>query len=262
MIHLIVEITDPAELLDPQAYDAGALLRWESSATIDGSYVEGGTLPLVADQFLYDVWDDAGGSSTWYRTRISDAAASIFSPYSPPFQPATGQLYLTPAQFRALAPSTLNDESLLILLGAAANEIVKAIGPVGSVSEQRHASGELLLLAHDAGSITSVVENGATLAPDDYTLSSTGATLRRLRTGTHPANRWHGRVDVVLVVAEDLATRQRVQLELVKLSIAFQPGLASQTIGTWTEAYQAKTLSYAEQRGEILASLAAPMGVF
>ncbi len=263
MIHLIVEVANPAELLDPEAYDAGALLRWESSATIDGTYVEGGSEALLVDQFLYDIWDDAGTSTTWYRTRISDSGATTFSPYSEPFQPA--QFLLSLAQFRALAPTSLSDESLLILLNAAASEIVQFAGPAGEITDQRRAPGDLLALAHTAGSITSVAENGVALTADDYALSSTGNTVRRLRTGTHPAHRWHGLVEVISVARDDLANRQRVQLELVKLSIAFQPGLASQTIGTWAEAYQSGGnggKSYGEQRDELLASLASPLGVF
>jgi hypothetical protein len=267
MIHLTVEVTNPAELLDPEAYDAGALLRWEWSATIDGSYVEGGTEALVADQFLHDIWDDAGTDATWYRTRVSDTGGTSFSEYTAPFQPATAQLYLSLAQLKALAPSTLNDESLLILLSSAATEIVRYAGASGEVSEVVHARGPLLMLSHAAGGVTTVVEDAygsaVTLDATDYELSRTGQVLRRLQSGTNPGYYWRGHVRVTYAQPDDLAIRQRVQLELVRLTMTFSPGLASQTIGTWTETYQtaASGKTYEEQRTEILATLTDPVFV-
>ena len=55
MRHLEIEVVNAAELLAGEAYGAGALLRWERSATEAGTYVEGGTLALVAGTTLYDV---------------------------------------------------------------------------------------------------------------------------------------------------------------------------------------------------------------
>jgi hypothetical protein len=263
MIHLMVEVPNPAELLDPQAYDAGALLRWESSATIDGTYVEGGTVAIELDKFVYDVWDDAGVNETWYRTRVSDATPSTYSPYSEPFQPASGQIYLTIAQLKALMPTTLGDEALLILLDASASEIVASAGRGGTLVERRRSSGELLPLARTAGGVTTVVENGLTLDPSDYELTPTGQNLRRLRDGTNPSHRWRGRVVVTYVALGDTANRQRVQLELVRLTVAFSAGLASQMIGTWTESYQLNPRTVAEQREDILATLwGGEVGIF
>ncbi len=101
MIHLQVSVLNAAELLDPAAYGAGALLRWESADAADGTYVEGGTLPLVSTQTLYDVWDAAGTATTWYRTRTSDAAGAVFSAYSAPFQGGTVTAYATLEEFLA-----------------------------------------------------------------------------------------------------------------------------------------------------------------
>ena len=259
MIHLTVIVTNPAELLDAEAYDAGALLRWESSATIDGTYVEGGTVALVAGTFLYDVWDDPGTTTTWYRTRVSNAGGTVFSPYSAPFQPASAQLYLSLDQFRAFEPaSTLSDESLLILLQASAADIVNAIGPTGDIVERLSARGPALMLSSRAAGIVSVSENpyGTPLAlvADDYELSWTGRVLRRLMDGTNPSSYWRSPVRVTYSPPDDLAQRQRAQLELVRLSIAFNPGLVSQTIGTWSETYRTD-VPEPEQRAQILASL-------
>jgi hypothetical protein len=261
MIHFLAEITNPAELLDPQAYDAGALLRWESSATVDGVYVEGGTVALVADQFLYDVWDPAGSASTWYRTRVSDVGGSLFSEYTTPWQPALGRSPLTLAQLKGFGITGLPDEQLLILLDATAETITRYIGPMGPVTEWLSSSGELLLLGGRAAGVSSVVENGTTLDATDYAISPTGETLRRLDSGSHPGRRWLGRVLVTYTPWDDLAQRQRVQLELVRLAIAFAPGLASQTIGTWSEAYQSNPKPYAEQQADILATLADAVGI-
>jgi hypothetical protein len=263
MIHLQVVVPDTAELLALEAYDAGALLRWESSAEIDGIYVEGGTIALVADVSLYDIWDAAGvEGTTWYRRRLSDAGGTTFSAYSDPFQTSIHDLYLSTDQFRLLEPTTLPDEALQILLDAAAQDIVDEAGPSGEITERRRASGELVVLSRRALSITSVVEGTVTLDPDDYELSLSRSMLRRLRTGPNPSRRWFHPLITYLVV-DDLASRQRVQRELVRLAIAFQPGLASQTIGTWSEAYATGqgSKTYDEQRAEILASLSDPVGV-
>lgn len=259
MIHLTVIVANVDELLDPEAYDAGALLRWESSATVDGTYAEGGTVPLVADQFLYDIWDEPGVTTTWYRTRISDSGASLFSPYSTPFQPSSAQLYLTLDQFRAFEPgSTLSDESLLILLQASAADIVGAIGPLGDVVTVLGAHGPLLMLPYRASGIVSVTEDAygeaLSLAADDYELSWSGRTLRRLNDGTNPRDYWWRRVKVTLTPVDDLAQRQRAQLALMRLDITTNPGLASQTIGTWSESYRTD-VPVSEQRAEILATL-------
>lgn len=267
MIHLEVIVANTTDLLDANAYGAGALLRWEWSATVDGDpvpYAEGGTVALVAGTSLYDIWDDPGvDGTTWYRTRISDSGATTFSAYSSPFQTAIHGLYLSVDQCRAfpgMPPVTvLTDESLLILLDAAAQAIVREHGPSGATTERLSASGDLLMLSRPALTITTVVEDArwapVTLAANDYSLSSSGQTLRRLSTGTNPRYYWHGRVAVTYTPFDDTAERQRVQRELVMLDIAFQPGLVSQSIGTWSEAYTASGKSYSEQRADILASL-------
>jgi hypothetical protein len=82
MIHLQVTVDNTTELLDPNAYGAGALLRWESSADPNGPYVEGGTLGLNPGQSVYDVWDSNGTTLTWYRTRTSNSGGTSFSAYS------------------------------------------------------------------------------------------------------------------------------------------------------------------------------------
>jgi hypothetical protein len=263
MIHLTITVSNTDELLNAEAYDAGALLRWESCATVDGSYAEGGTVALVSGTSLYEIWDTAGVAGTFYKTRISDAGGATFSPYSEPFQSAGVLPSLSPDQFRLFVPTSLTDEALILLLDAAMQTIVAHAGPWGEISERLHGNGPLLMLSKVPLSIASVVErvgwSDLTLDPDDYELI--GQTLRRLNDGTNPGYYWRGRVTVTYTPLDDMAERQRVQMELVKLSITFTPGLASQSIGTWSESYQTSGKSYPEQRQDILASLGGGVGI-
>jgi len=265
MIHLEVVVADTAELLgaEPNGYGAGALLRWASSATIDGTYVEGGTVALVTGQSVYDIWDVDGVVGTWYKTQISNAAGSTFSSFTIPFQVAEQGLYLSAAQVRAFnIGGDLGDEPLLILLAAATQDIRRAAGPMGPVTEMQTAgAGDLLLMGGTPLSITSVVEtvgwSDVTLSADDYQVIG-ARTLLRLHTGTNPCRWWRGRVSVTYQPQDDLAARQRVQLALVKLDITHSPGLAAQTIGTWSEQYTSNSaFNYEVERAAILASLGA-----
>ena len=274
MIHLTITVSNTDELLNASAYGAGALLRWESCATVDGTYVEGGTVALVSGTSLYEVWHTAGVASTFYRTRISDGAGTSFSPYSEPFQSQGVLPSLSPDQFRLFVTTTLTDEALILLLDAAMEAIVTYAGPWGEISERYRPHGDLILLSRTPLSITSVIETavgsvtGTTLAANDYVIR--GQTLRRLSTGTNPSWGWgwtSGFVDVTYTPADDMAERQRVQMELAKLSInAASSGggiLASQTIGTWSETYQSRTgNTYQAQRQEILSSLGAGSGSY
>jgi hypothetical protein len=271
MIHLEVIVADTIDLLDAEAYGAGALLRWEWCATVDGvpvAYAEGGTEALVAGVSLYDIWHSAGAIGTWYKTRVSDSGGTSFSAYSAPFQTAEHGLYLSLDQCRAFpgmpTVAELSDESLLILLDAAAQAIVGYAGPAGETTERHHVNGDLILLSRPALSVSAVLEDmrgaATTLAADDYELSSSGQTLYRLSDGTNPGYYWRGRVDVTYLPFDDTAERQRVQRELVMLDIAHQPGLASQSIGTWSESYSASGSS-AAARADILASLGSGVGI-
>jgi hypothetical protein len=110
--------------------------------------------------------------------------------------------------------------------------------------------------------VSEVIEGTTTLAADDYELRSTGYTLRRLTGGTNPASFWRDRVRVTYTPLSDLALREVAQIELVKLDVAFNPTLAAQTIGSWSETYQ-QGKSYPDQRADILASLSPqPIGIW
>jgi hypothetical protein len=264
MVHLEIVVAETAELLAGGAYGPGALLRWESSATIGGSYVEGGTVALVADVALYDVWDPAGTAGvTWYRWRLSDAGATTFGAYSAPLQEADHDVYLSSAQFRAFFPSSnLTDEALQVLLDAAAEAIDKEAGPLGDVVQRTRAVGPLVMLARVPSLIVSVVETydhiggrgDLTLDPDDYEITGR-QTVRRLTTGPNPALRWY-HPTITYTPVDDRADRQRVQRMLVGLEVNAHPGMSQQTIGTWSEQYRSTAgQTYQEERAEILGSL-------
>ena len=267
MLTVRVSIANPDALLT--AWGAGALARLESSATETGVYVEVDTAALLSGLFEYYIIDPAGTSALWYRWRPSKAAPAApgdYGAYSDPW--VAGGPYLTVDQCRAFpgmpAATVLSDESLLILLDAAAQAIVGAAGPPGAITERLSGSGDLLMLSLPALAITTIVEDARwaalTLSADDFELSSSGQTLYRLHDGTNPGWRWSGRVEVTYSPRDDTAERQRVQRELVMLDIAHQPGLASQRIGDWQEAYSAPG-TYASARADILASLNSGVGI-
>ena len=169
MIHLSVTVANTAELLATQAYGAGALLRWESAATLGGIYTEGGTVPLVSGTSLYDVWDPAGTATTFYRTRVSDAAGSTFSAYSA----ASPSSLLTVAELREHVQTALDDEAVWRLLDAAEAEIIEYAGSVETQTEFVRGGGGTITTRRPIDTITSIVERTdsyvpVTLAADDY----------------------------------------------------------------------------------------------
>lgn len=177
--------------------------------------------------------------------------------------------------FRKYVSTALEDSEVQTLLDAAEQAILRYAGPYIASSGADDTineligpvHGDLLPLSRRAASIETVSERTGgwwtptTLAADDYEIRSSGTTLRRLNDGTNPSHHWHGRVSVVYAPLDDIASRDIVQLELVKLDIAFNPLLASQTIGAWQEQYQTGR-PYPEMRQDILASLAETVGLW
>lgn len=171
---------------------------------------------------------------------------------------------LSVAQLEEHITTTLGDDALGRLLDAAEESIIERAGPaideylVTDTTERFAPRGPVLMLARRATDIVLVTEYAhlalpTTLAADDYELSSSGNLLRRVQGGTHSSDHWNPEVAVTYTPYTDAATRQRVQIELVKLDIAVNPGLSMQVVGSWTEQYQSKP--YSDLREEILASL-------
>ena len=148
------------------------------------------------------------------------------------------------------------DDELNDLLTAEEQVVLAAVGALGDVTEYLHGGHghHLLSLAHAASAIVSATEDDVLLAADDYALSASGQTLRRLADGTNPRWHWGRHVTVVLTRLDDTTSRKRVQAALIELDLSKRSGLVSQQIGTWTETYQTG-LSEDELRSQILASL-------
>lgn len=161
---------------------------------------------------------------------------------------------LSVAELKEHISTSLGDEALQRLLDAAEEQIVAAVGDSGETTELLRASGPLLALSRVAESISDVVEDDVTLAADDYELQPGSRLVRRLSDGTNARRRWHGWVDITYLPLDDSSRREMAQVALVKLDIATNPTLASQTIGSWSETY-ATNASYTQTRADILASL-------
>lgn len=173
---------------------------------------------------------------------------------------------LSSTEFTLVYANTIDVDALQLLLDAAEEEIIGRAGPtidgylVTDRTESFFPHGGSIMLSERATAIVDVVEfaqhvSPTMLAANDYALSADGLMLRRLRTGTTGSYRWRPRVDVTYSPFSDNASRGRVQAELAKLTIAFNPGLASQTIGSWAESYVTSGVPYEDQRASILATL-------
>jgi hypothetical protein len=152
--------------------------------------------------------------------------------------------------------ASLADASLQALLDAAYASIDQRVAPSGTMRERLVATGPLLMLSRPADIVTEVIENGVELDDDDFELR--GTVLLRLSTGPHGSWRWRGPVDLTYIPVEGDSLRDTVALQLVKLDLNTQHGLASQTIGDWSETYETGGGGYMEQREAILSALREP----
>lgn len=173
---------------------------------------------------------------------------------------------LTIAEFEEHVTTSLGDDAIQRLLDDAEEAIIAYAGPtvdadyVTDMAERFVPHGDAIRLSRRASAIVEVLEHAqretpTTLAADDYELSQSGFMLHRLRGGTNGSWRWHSDVEVRYTPYSDVATRVITQLQLCRLEIAFNPGLASQTIGSWAEAFTTNGIPYPEQRDAILARL-------
>jgi len=84
VIRVYVEVPD--EILNAGHSGAGAVVQLQSSATEAGVYADVGTAAIVTLVRSYTIYDSAGGSTTWYRTRYETSAGAGTSDWSTPFQ--------------------------------------------------------------------------------------------------------------------------------------------------------------------------------
>lgn len=167
---------------------------------------------------------------------------------------------LTVAQFREHVTTSLGADAVQRLLDASEAEINMEAGALGSTTELASGGGRYIFLDRPASAFTSVTETwGSTatiLAADDYLVHPGGLLMERLSTGTNARSSWYGQVAVIYTPTDDTAIRVGVQLDLMRLAINFEPGLASTTIGSWTEQYRQAVDAQAQERDSILARLA------
>jgi hypothetical protein len=157
---------------------------------------------------------------------------------------------LSAEELKARVQTTAADTVIEDLLDAAEQAIDDALGPVGQTSELLRASGPRLMLALRATEIVSVRENGSLLPDTAYELRPSGQLLMR-----KGASRWSGDVDVAYEPRDDLANRRKAQAALVALDLTYRPGLTSQRIGEYSEAFGQGDNTYIRERNAILSSL-------
>lgn len=149
------------------------------------------------------------------------------------------------AALREHITTGLVDAALQRLLDDAEAEIVRYAGPVGSVVEIVRGGGSQLAVSRPIASITAIRERDdnyspITVATDDW--EQIGQfVLSRLRFGTNSVGFWRGPVRVTYEPVDDTATRKVVQVELVKIEIANNPALASETVGSWTQMFSSNS---------------------
>ncbi len=122
-----MRVENPDELLATDGFGAGALIRIESSATGGGlGFSELDTVALVAATTIYTYYDTPGTTSTFYRTRYSNAGDTNRSEYGAEFQATTWNTEycsLYDVKQKLGITDATDDEELLQIIGHAAGFI-------------------------------------------------------------------------------------------------------------------------------------------
>ncbi len=163
---------------------------------------------------------------------------------------------LTVAQIRDHVETDLVDTALQRLVDDADAEIISRLGSLASVEQEQVCAGERYLsLLRVAAAITSVsLRIGQTdypLAAGDYSLQFEGRMLERRQDdgALLPDLRWNGVATIVYVPdTSDVAQRTRLEIDLVKLSVAYD-AQRSAKIGDATTA----PLDYRTERENLFA---------
>jgi hypothetical protein len=153
-----------------------------------------------------------------------------------------------------LGPS---DADLQTALDAALEAIANRYGPSDPVTEYLRPFGQWVKLGRRAEEVASVIEGGTTLDAADYAIWPGGRYLRRL--SSDEPSTWTGMVEVEYTAFSEEAERDRITYALCDLTLTVKPGLASITVGPWSESYTgADPSDYLAARDAILASLRPP----
>lgn len=112
-----VRVENPDDLLNTGMYGAGALIRLQSSATETGAYTDVTTAAIVSATNIYAIYDSAGGSTTWYKTRYESASGALTSDYSAAFQAGQPSTLCDfediKQQLRVASTDTTQDEEII-----------------------------------------------------------------------------------------------------------------------------------------------------
>ncbi len=167
---------------------------------------------------------------------------------------------LTVDEFREHVTTSLGDDAIQRLLDDAEAAITAYAGAVGVAVEIVSGGSGRVSVSRPIAAVTTVVERDGGSSP--VTLSTNDwepigrFVLGRTRYGTNDWGVWRSPVRVTYTPVDDTATRKIVQLELCRLTIATNPGLASETVGAWTQTYASiGSKSVPEQRADILSRL-------
>lgn len=173
---------------------------------------------------------------------------------------------LTVEQLQARYPSSLDSDTLQDLIDAAERDITRWAGPFtlsgatpvpDDVTEVLRVSGSSVLrLLQEPSEVISVDEDDEDLAvTDDYLV--VGDTLVRVDA------RWGRMVTVEYTPVDSWAARRVAAAKLVALELNYQPGLASQTIGDWSEVYNTSSVTsrYDDERYAILSTVRESSGI-
>jgi len=138
------------------------------------------------------------------------------------------------------------DQALQRWLDAAERDIIATAGSVSATVETHRSADQWIYPYRAAAAITSAVElvgtTSTTLAANDHILRYGGWALERLVTGTNARGSWAGTVTLTYTGIDDLAVREAVQVDLVRLDVNHAPGLTSRTIGDWSETYASNSV--------------------
>lgn len=178
---------------------------------------------------------------------------------------------LTVDELREHVNSGLDDDALQRLLDAAEEAIVARAGASGARTEIVGGGYRLISVARpiDTAETVTITEQSpygsdtvTTLAADDYLIRPGGLLIERLVTGTNARRTWYGHVSITYTPVSDDAMRAEVQLDLVRLALAYNPLLTGQTIGSWAEQYAANSAwNSSTEREAILSRLDVGLGM-
>jgi len=182
-----VFVESPDDILNAGHSGAGAVVQLQSSATEAGAYADVGTAAIVTLVRAYTIFDAAGGSTTWYRTRYETSAGAGTSDWSTAFQVgAVGYASLDDVKQRLQrVTDTTDDELFAEYIDQATDYIRGYIGrdliDTGTVYtfdgyDATH-GGRVLLVPRGVRSL-SLVETAATTGAAFTTVTATDYLLR------------------------------------------------------------------------------------